>query len=207
MPEAYPLEWPPGWPRTPEGDRQYGRFGTMTGPHRSRRDITIAEAVRRLRGEVDRMGGSSLVVSSDVPVRQDGLPYSNRRAPDDPGVAVYFRREGEPVCMPCDRYTAVADNIAAVAKAIEALRGLERWGSGQMLRAAFMGFKALPVRASGVPWYETLGVGPTAPRSEIDKAYRRLASIWHPDRPEGDQEKFQEISEARRQGLDVAGGS
>jgi len=202
--EAYPLEWPTAWPRTPDRDRHRSQFGRRSGEYNWKQRLTIAQAVGRLQGEVERMGGSALVVSSDVPVRQDGLPYSNRRAPDDPGVAVYFQRDGKPVCMPCDGFDRVADNIAAVAKAIEALRGLARWGSGAMLEAAFSGFKALPERAGGVPWYETLDVEPaTATRKEVDTAYRRLASACHPDRPDGDADRFREVTEARRQGLDA----
>ena len=43
--------------------------------------------------------------------------------------------------------------------------------------------------------YKTLGVGRAAPKEEIKKAYRKLASKHHPDKG-GDEEKFKEINEA-----------
>jgi len=43
--------------------------------------------------------------------------------------------------------------------------------------------------------YKTLGVPNTATQEEIKKAYRRLASLHHPDKG-GDEEKFKEINAA-----------
>lgn len=51
-----------------------------------------------------------------------------------------------------------------------------------------------------VDFYEVLGVSPNASESEIKKAYRKLALIWHPDKNPDDQEeacvKFRELSHA-----------
>ena len=44
--------------------------------------------------------------------------------------------------------------------------------------------------------YEILGVAAEATQSEITKAYRKLAQKFHPDRPEGDTQKFQAITRA-----------
>ena len=44
--------------------------------------------------------------------------------------------------------------------------------------------------------YEILGVPETATEDEIKKAYRKLASIWHPDKKTGDTEKFKDIQVA-----------
>ena len=43
--------------------------------------------------------------------------------------------------------------------------------------------------------YQTLGVGRNADTKEIKRAYRKLASIHHPDKG-GDQEKFKDIQKA-----------
>ena len=43
--------------------------------------------------------------------------------------------------------------------------------------------------------YQTLGVGRNADTKEIKTAYRKLASIHHPDKG-GDQEKFKDIQKA-----------
>jgi hypothetical protein len=48
------------------------------------------------------------------------------------------------MCFACDRWDSVADNVQAIRKTIEALRGIERWGTGDMVQRAFAGFVALP---------------------------------------------------------------
>ncbi len=44
--------------------------------------------------------------------------------------------------------------------------------------------------------YAVLGVGKDATLEEIKAAYRQLAQRWHPDRPDGDGERFKAIAAA-----------
>jgi curved DNA-binding protein len=44
--------------------------------------------------------------------------------------------------------------------------------------------------------YQTLEVTPGASQEEIKKAYRKLATKWHPDKPTGNTDKFQQIQAA-----------
>ncbi len=45
-------------------------------------------------------------------------------------------------------------------------------------------------------YYDILGVARNASKDEIKKAFRKLASTYHPDKKTGDEAKFKEISEA-----------
>lgn len=45
-------------------------------------------------------------------------------------------------------------------------------------------------------YYEVLGVTKTATKDEIKKAFHKLAHKFHPDKKEGDADKFKEVSEA-----------
>lgn len=188
MIEAYPLQWPLGKPRN-----KYGQ--------RSRFDTTLGKAIKSVQNEVRQLGGRDLIISSNLSLRLDGLPYASQREPDDAGVAVYFNYKKQPMCFACDRWRSVADNMWAIAKTIDALRGIERWGSGEMVQQAFTGFIALP---SPEQWFQTLGVSATASRDEIEKAHRSLAMKHHPDRG-GDTETMSKINAARDRGIEQAG--
>lgn len=186
MTEAYPLQWPAGRPRTQR-------------PTRSRFDTQMSYARDQLMNELHLLGARNIVLSTNIPVRQDGLPYANARQPDDPGAAVYFSYKGQQMCFACDRWDLVKDNVQAVRKTIEALRGIERWGTGDMVQAAFTGFQALPApMAMQMHWSQILGVKISATVDEIEAAYRKLAKEHHPDTG-GDPEKMARINEARNQ--------
>lgn len=84
-------------------------------------------------------------------------------------------------CMAIDRYDRVADNLAAIAATLDAMRAIERHGGAEILNRAFTGFAALPDQASDA-WWIVLGVPWDASRPVIDDAYRHLRSVYHPDK-------------------------
>jgi len=90
--------------------------------------------------------------------------------------AVAFVLKGKPKALACDQWTRVEDNLWAIGKHIEALRGQTRWGVGNIAQA-FMGYAALPAPAY---WWDVLGVKPDAGVEEIQSAYRTLARKHHP---------------------------
>lgn len=206
--KAYPLSWPTGWKRTPESHRMRGRFGvakTSSGGWKSHSsELSVAQATSRLIAEMNRMGATNIVLSTNLVLRLDGLPRSGQAAPADPGVAVYWNDvyNGQLRCMAIDQYNRVEQNIAALAATIEAMRAIERHGGAVVMERAFTGFAALPAPAAGKDWQVVLELQdlllPTA--DDVRKAYRRLAAVHHPDRG-GDPAKMAELNRARDEAL------
>ncbi|SDR18401.1 hypothetical protein SAMN05443245_5179 [Paraburkholderia fungorum] len=188
MTTSYPLQWPAGRPRTAAHRRARANFTT-----------SFAVARDNLLAEVKRLGGRNLVISTNVPLRQDGLPYASYRKIDDEGVAVYFTLDGEQMSFACDRWDRVEHNMHAIVKTIDALRGIARWGTGDMMKAAFTGFTALPSPTTVRTWREVLGVAADArDMSLVRAAYRVLASRHHPDKG-GSHETMTELNAALAQ--------
>jgi hypothetical protein len=137
---AFPLAWPDGWPRAK--GRQRASFKRQ-GDRGWMEALTVAIARKRLGDELDRLGARYVTLSTNLELRLDGQPRSGQPEPYDPGAAVYFHLQGKPIALACDKWDRVADNIAAIAKHIEAMRGMDRWGVGSAARA-FAGYERLP---------------------------------------------------------------
>lgn len=185
--QAYPLQWPVGRPRW-NGMRQSSQF-----------KMEPRDMQNHLFDELDRLGAVDVVVSTNK------QPYSRSTAEflDDPGVAVYFKRKGQELAIACDKYVKVSDNLHAIGLAIEAFRSLERHGTGDMVDAAFTGFKALPETIimgehTARAWWEVLQVSQTADWDVIEAAYKRLLHKVHPDKG-GSEFAFQEVQNAFKQ--------
>lgn len=180
---SYPLAWPVAWPRCRNPTR--AKFGTSSvrdgQTWRSRNSLTVAGARQRLLDELDRLGAREVVISTNLRARNDGLPYSNAAEPADSGAAVYFRLKGEPRVLACDKWDRVADNLAALAKHIEAIRGQVRWGVGS-LEQAFGGYRALTAMGATKQWWEVLGVEPDATIEVVEAKRDKLLMKHHPDR-------------------------
>jgi len=161
--EAYPLKWPDGWPRAKS--RQRSRF-----------DVTPGKAARELLWEIERMGGKYPVISTNAELRRDGLPYANHKEPDDPGVAVYFETGGKQKVFACDKWTTVRDNMRAIQKTIEAIRGIERWGASEMMERAFSAFNALPPPKTWRDFFPDVSTP-----DDLKRCYREQAKKMHPD--------------------------
>lgn len=198
--EAYPLCWPPGWRRiTNNLYRSRARF-----------DTSLSRARDGLFDELELMGAESIVLSTNIPLRRDGLPYAGMAQPKDPGAAVYFMKgpygKKRQYVLACDRWEKVEDNIQALRLSVAAMRGLERWGASEVLERAFTGFAALPAPAAPKDWWEILGLTSVASAAQIKAARNALARDFHPDsgnRPSS--EKMAEVNrayeEAQKRGL------
>lgn len=214
MTQAYPLKWPEGWPRMSAHGRKRAKFskgerqqatvpgGTSWMRHK---ELSINDGVERIVSELRTLGVGEgrRVISSNLELRNDGLPRSGQRMPEDPGVAVYWTRKGKQSVMAIDLYDRVADNLAAVAASLSALRAIERHGGAQILERAFEGFAALAAPDAFDPW-ATLGLRPGAAPEAVRAKFRELARKHHPDAG-GELEAFQRLERAQREALAMAG--
>ena len=197
---AYPISWPIGWPRNKF--RMHSRFGTYwKKPSVARaRDVVILE--------LQRMGilDFNIVISTNIPVRRDGLPYSNQKEPDDTGAAVYWRDGDKRLVLACDKYNTVGDNLYAIAKTIEATRAITRWGS-VTAEQAFAGYARLNEKTGPSCWeiLECPTPGsvsfPVTEKIVLD-SYRRKARENHPDHG-GSSEAFAAVVAAKDTALQL----
>ncbi|UFW75168.1 J domain-containing protein [Bradyrhizobium sp. WU425] len=186
--QAYPLQWPSGFPRWKQG-RVSGSFKT-----------NFETALRNVKKSLELFAKDSgkkiefPVLSSNIDFNPLTINTGNR--PADPGVAVWFAWDGLQVCIPVDRYDTPAANLQAIHHIIEARRVELRHGTLALVRATFSGFQALPA-PKGKHWRDILQVGGNPTRAVVEANYKRLAQDYHPDRAGGSIEKMSELNAAR----------
>lgn len=196
MREPFPLQWPEGWTRTKSFVRKHSRFN---GSYALARDA--------VKYELGRIRGANIVVTSNIRLNSRGVPDGRTDGKiEDPGVAVWWMEKGgiERV-MACDRWRTPGENLRGIAKSLEALRGVERWGASQIVERAFAGFAALPAAGETIvkpDWWEVLDIdpklfeiGPENLLAIAHQRYKKLAPLAHPDRG-GDVDKMAALTEA-----------
>lgn len=182
--QPYPLQWPSRLARMKPAERKHSQFGG-----RDRANLSPHHTAVELLDELARLGASSWVITSCLPSRgPGGIPYADASRGDDPGVAVWFDYHGVERVLACDRWLTPAENLRAIAKSIEAMRGLDRWGVADVLEGVFAGFAAaLPAGPHvGRPWREVFGVDGLQLEAEdllavVKARHRKLIADAHPD--------------------------
>ena len=187
MISAYPLTWPATMPRAKY--REKSRF-----------KVTLAAALDHVETSLRLFGRDSGRAVKDVVLSSNCTLGVSK--PADPGVAAWFTWDGDQVCIAVDRYHSPAENLQAIHYVIEARRVEMRHGTLALVKATFRGFRALPAPPGAKTWRQVLEL-PTGviPRSDVDAAYRRLASSAHPDKG-GSHERMSELNRAREQGIE-----
>lgn len=192
--QAYPLTWPSYVPRSKSRSRaafrSRGEYGGNSGKK-------MTAALDALQSEYDKLhGASKMVLSTNVVLRLDGFPRADQPRQMDPGAAFYFNRNGQRLCMPCDKWDRVEDNIYAIAMHIGAMRGMERWGVGTV-EQAFAGYKAL---SAGEDWWDVLECRRDATREVVEAQYKARIRTAHPDTG-GSTEAMARLNVARDQAV------
>lgn len=154
-------------------------------------------------------------------VRKDETGLLAHVRPEHPGIVLSFTGGKGALSYPCDTFVTWHDNARAIAKTLENLRAVDRYGvskggqqytgwsqlppgrpmAGPMTReeaAAFIAEHADPL--GRIPGMQT---GLLAGRV-VEAAYRSAAKVLHPDSVGGSTEAFQRLQEAKRV-LDGAG--
>jgi hypothetical protein len=207
--ERVPLEWPAQQPRTPAGQRIKSQFGERTFYQSCR---YVEDELRRLHAIFDDHR-YPMYLSTARKLNNDGSlnkVYAGKL--EDPAAAMHFvlPPEGDerylarddpkykagvmPVVLAADRFVKLQDNVYAIGLHIDAMRGQQRWGVGN-IRMQFAGYRALPAPT----WPTILGVQIDATADQIDKAFRAKAKQLHPDKPGGDADAFARLTEALKQ--------
>lgn len=200
----FPLCWPDSVPRMAPQRRG--------NPHFSKRSLTVASGfvlaeINRLNNRHWEANDESVIISSNLLIKNDGTPYSAQAEPSDPGIAVYFtlriNRNGKiierPIVLSCDKWRLATDNLYAIGKDIEAQRARARWGCTNY-EQSFRGYMAIPERCGGPSWWEILKVKPDASRETIEAAFKAQAKAQHPDKG-GSAPAFAQLKEAYEQAM------
>ncbi len=189
--KAYPLSWPVGRPRS--------KYRGAASFHKGNQILGIKDGVDRMLTELERFGATNVIISSNVRPTLSGIPSRETPTNNDPGVAVYFRLKGLPHAMSCDKWTRVADNLAAIAKHVEATRGQLRWGCADVAQV-FAGFRELPAVGQKKDWWVVLGFKDRPTSVDlIERKRDELARLHHPDMG-GNPHQMAEINAAVDEG-------
>lgn len=180
---------------------------------------TWVQTERLLLDEVAHLKGRNLVIGMDITEADLKLngELRARARPSSDAVEVAFESAHGPMLYRCDRMLAPygfqgpawQHNVRAIAKTLEALRAVERYGAvdtGQQ----YAGFKALPAGRAMPASHMTRDRAIAILASYVDvppqhlnltpeslrHAWRRARRQAHPDAQSGDQTKWDQVEQA-----------
>lgn len=163
-----------------------------------------------LDAELRHLKAQRLVIEADFreqDIRQDGMPRSNARSPQHPGVRVAFESVHGPLIYQTDTCEFWQHNVRSIALGLTALRAVDRYGvSGR--GEQYTGWKALSAGAAtaqfgtaedALRWLQSedcLGYN-GGPGLTVKALLRFAAQTCHPDKGHP-PEKWARYDEARR---------
>lgn len=143
------------WPGEQHKERKSARFTkgveftTFSGERRTRRQqgVDWSETTRLLERELSHLRARNVLLQmavTEAEIRNDGWIRANAR-PSHPGVIITFHSDllKIPLSYPCDTFDDWQANVRAIAKSLEWLRGVDRYGVTKR-GEQYTGFKGLP---------------------------------------------------------------
>lgn len=185
---AFPLAWPDNMRRSTR--RESSRFKT-----------SLPAALKNVQESIRKFGQDSGKQLTDIVLSSNCALGVSR--PSDPGIAAWFKWDGESICIPVDRYDSAEANLQAIHHIIEARRVELRHGTLQLVKATMKGFKALPPPPGAKPprpWTEALGLPHHASKEQVEAAFRDKSKKAHPDAG-GSTEAMTELNRAKQEAL------
>lgn len=190
---------PPVWP------------GPRVGAVKSKFKTQWTRTLDLLDREIRHLNGTHVEFACDIRGERDINLNGQLRANARPGprVIVSFRvPSGKRLQFPCGTYTWWQDNVYAIAKSLENLRAVERWGVSSV--SQYEGFRQLPAAtgptmtakaaADTVASYHAAHSGDEvlASMSAARDAVRAAIFWTHPDKNGGDRTRFDPVETAKR---------
>jgi hypothetical protein len=168
-----------------------GAFAPRWDRPRSQFSAKWSDTVVLLERELRLLRASRVVLELDMEeqdFRLDGLPRANARA-RTPGVILSMETPHGPLRYVVDTYASWEENVRAIAKALEALRAVDRYGVTKR-GEQYAGWKALPSGNGGA----------SAERGRaLIRDYGSVAAALHATHPDkgGNAEEFEDVQAAR----------
>lgn len=192
-------------------------FTTSPGARRSSQfSAAWSDTLFELGREVEHLKGRDAVLEvacSVADLRKDGQLRSTAKL-WHPGVRLSFTTPDGLMSFTCDTYETRPSgdswkhNARAIAKTLEALRAVDRYGATK--GEQYAGFKALPSGSGGIAlggmtrdearivlnhWASGAG---SLDDMTLEQIHRRARARSHPDRHQGDQAGWDQVAEAAR---------
>jgi len=191
------LNWPDSFERTAPEDRE-----PYPGGFRVTRSTAFQNVLDELR-TWDGITDVQLDSGAEHQKRDPNKPYANASY-DDPGVVVYFQKNGEDMAAACDRWDNPRDNAQDLYHYLHETRMQEQRGTVtaeseyEKLRLPSGDDDAVE---AAPPAHVVLDVTPDAPESVVESAYRAKLKEVHPDRG-GSVEEFKRVQKAKKELLE-----
>jgi hypothetical protein len=186
------IDWPAEFERTDPSDRE-----AYSGGFR----VTRATAFQNVLDELATWQGVTdvqLDSGAEHQKQNPNKPYANASY-DDPGIVVYFQKDGKDMAAACDRWDNLRDNAQDLYHYLHETRMQEQRGT--VTAESEYEKLRLPsgdgdATASDPPPHVVLGVDRDASEEKVQQAFRERAKETHADTG-GDTGAFKRVKRAR----------